>query len=629
MREQGTSGGGFYRRAWFWVALCLPALLLLYAGLLYVMLPESEGEEVALGPFFEAARAGEIDAAVYLNYDNRVIFVRDGTTAWTPLPDSAQYLDTFVATALESGTPLDVDQQIFKTIASPATQVIPALLIVTAFLLVFLTLRSRGSTFTKVGLRGKGKGHGDTKPVTFADVAGVDEAVAEIAEIRDYLKEPERYAAVGAEPPRGVLLVGPPGTGKTLLARAVAGEAGVAFIAMSGTDFVEMYVGVGASRIRDLFRQVREQAPALLFIDELDAIGRTRASSSTTGQEERDQTLNQLLVELDGFYRDSGVVLIGATNRPDVLDAALLRAGRFDRQIVVDRPDRPSRLAILQVHARGKPLEASVDLDQLAAQTAGFTGADLAALLNEAALLATRGQRTVITETELDQALERVLTGSEGRVHVLTAAEKQTVAYHEAGHAVVAWACPATPPVRKVSIIGRGRRLGFTRRIAEEEKFVVDRDELEQELTVKLAGQAAEELVLAKPASTSKQDLREATTMARRMVCELGMSEALGRRALGRPTGGPFLDDDRFEPDYSAEVAAQIDREIRRLLDEAFARASQVLTHHRDVLDSLATRLIRDETLGEAALAPFAEAVNKSLSEDLAPLLVTPRSDRA
>ncbi|HEX2028146.1 MAG TPA: ATP-dependent zinc metalloprotease FtsH [Nitriliruptorales bacterium] len=597
------------RRAVFWVALCIPALLVLYGLLMYFTLPRTYGDEASLGRFFRWAGDGQIQSATLLSVDNRVFFNREGRPHWVALPPSTQYLDRFVDQALTLDTPLDVDQQDLKTLLEPASYLLPALLIVTAFVLFFLLMRSGGSPFLRAAARRGATEH----PVTFADVAGVVEAVDEVREVRDYLMDPDRFRSLGAEPPRGILLIGPPGTGKTLLARAVAGEAGVPFFSISGTDFVEMYVGVGAARVRDLFRQVRDRAPAILFIDELDAVGRTRIAGATAGQDERDQTLNQLLVELDGFQRDTGVVLIGATNRPDILDPALLRRGRFDRQITFDRPDRDGRTAILEVHARGKQLAPSVDLAAVAAATPGFTGADLASVLNEAALLAARRRGDTITPADLEEAIDRVLAGSEGRVRLLTPRERRAVACHESGHAVVAWALPDGGPVTKVSIVGRGRSLGFTRIVPGEERFVVVEQELQEQLTVILAGRAAEELMLGQATSSSKDDLRRATALARRMVCEFGMSETLGRRALGQPLSSSFLDEDgRLEPDYSGEVAALIDREIKMLVDRAFARATAILVEHRHVLDDLATRLVERETLHQHELSEFATAVAPS-----------------
>ncbi|HEX2029742.1 MAG TPA: ATP-dependent zinc metalloprotease FtsH [Nitriliruptorales bacterium] len=592
-----------YRRGVFWMGLSIPALIVLYAGLMFFTLPRDIGQEAGLKQFFAWAQADQVESAVLLSQDRRVLFVREGGDYWTALPPTEQYMSQFVQVSLNRDIPLEIDQQVIKSLIQPATYLVPALIIVCAFVLIFLLLRAGAAN---PFLRAAARRGAQERPVTFADVAGADEAVAEIREVRDYLLAPDRLAAIGAEAPRGILLAGPPGTGKTLLARAVAGEAGVPFFSISGTDFVEMYVGVGAARVRDLFRQVRERAPAILFIDELDALGRSRVAGATAGADERDQTLNQLLVELDGFSTAPGVVMIGATNRPDVLDPALLRRGRFDRQIVVDRPDRGGRLAILRVHARNKRLAPDVDLARLAAQTTGFTGADLAGVLNDAALLAARRGKLAITELELEEAVDRALTGSEGRARLLSPEEKRAVAYHEAGHTIVAFACPAAGPVSRVSIVSRGRNLGFTRITPDEEKLVVRRDELDQRLAVTMGGRAAERLVLGQATSGAKDDLRRATALARRMVCELGMSDALGQVALGRPAGGTFLDDG-LEPDYSGEVAALIDREIRRIVEEAFVRATDILKAQRLALDELARLLTERETLREADLAPFVD----------------------
>lgn len=607
MSKRKSGKRPLYRRPGFWALLCLPVLAALLAGLVYFWLPEESGEQVELAQFLEWAESGEVESAAWQVEDGRVLFARDDESYWFALPSTQQYMTEFVMLTLERGIPLEIDQQSLKSFIPALMAVVAALILVAGFVLVFLLIRSGGSSsFTKVGA-----GQKSERPVTFDDVAGNDEAVAEIREVRDYLMDPSRLEELGAEAPHGILLVGPPGTGKTLLARAVAGEAGVPFFSISGTDFVEMYVGVGASRVRDLFRKVREQAPAILFIDELDAMGRARSGGATAGQDERDQTLNQLLVELDGFSTAEGVVLLGATNRPDVLDPALLRRGRFDRQVVVDRPDREGRQAILKVHAARKRLAPSVDLDRLAGQTTGFTGADLASIMNDAALLSARNGRREIGESELEEAIDRIQSGGQGRVRVLSPAEKHTVAYHESGHALIALSSLDSGPVSKISIVSRGRALGFTRMVGDEEKTVHTRGDLEQQLAVVLGGRAAEELVLGQATTTAKDDLRRATDLARRMVCEFGMSDKLGRRALGRPTSGGYLGDEPLRPDYSGEVAALIDREVQRTIDEAFERAREFLLQHRHVLDQLAQQLMEQETLREDDLIPFVAALRE------------------
>ncbi len=380
---------------------------------------------------------------------------------------------------------------------------------------------------------------GDEPKATFADVAGCDEAVEELEEIRDFLADPDRFRAIGATIPKGVLLYGPPGTGKTLLARAVAGEAGVPFFTISGSDFVEMFVGVGASRVRDLFAQAKQAAPAIVFVDEIDAVGRHRGSGFGGGHDEREQTLNQLLVEMDGFDASAGVILIAATNRPDILDPALLRPGRFDRQIVVDRPDLAGRKAILEVHAKGKPLSSAVSLDVLARRTPGFTGADLANLLNEAALLAARRRLSHIGMPECEDAIDRVIAGPERKTRVLSEHEKSVIAYHEAGHALVGHALPGTDPIHKVSIIARGRALGWTLALPTEDRVLRTRSELRDELTMLLGGRSAEELVFGDPTTGAQNDIEKATQIARAMVTEWGMSENLGPRQLGAPADAP------------------------------------------------------------------------------------------
>jgi cell division protease FtsH len=435
-------------------------------------------------------------------------------------------------------------------------------------------------------------------PVTFADVAGLDEAVEELAEIKDFLEAPARFDGLGARIPKGVLLYGPPGTGKTLLAKAVAGEAGVPFFSISGSDFVEMFVGVGASRVRDLFAKAKEAAPAIVFVDEIDAVGRHRGAGVGGGHDEREQTLNQLLVEMDGFDPKTGVILLASTNRPDILDPALLRPGRFDRQIVVDRPDLEGRRAILGVHARGKPLADGVDLGVIARRTPGFTGADLANLVNEAALLSGRRGLDRVGVPQLEEAIDRVMAGPERRSRLISEPERRVIAFHEGGHALVSHALPHTDPVHKVSIIPRGRALGYTLTLPVEDRFLVRRSELVDELAMLLGGRSAEELVFSDPTTGAQNDIDRATTVARQMVTEYGMSEQLGPMRLGQPQGEVFLGRDfSSTPDYSPELAAAIDAEVRDLLDRAHETARSILVTNRAVLDRLAAALIEHETL--------------------------------
>src|SRR5919198_122118 len=452
----------------------------------------------------------------------------------------------------------------------------------------------------------------DMPKTTFADVAGVDEAVEELHEIKDFLQNPARYQALGAKIPKGVLLYGPPGTGKTLLARAVAGEAGVPFYTISGSDFVEMFVGVGASRVRDLFEQAKQNAPCIIFVDEIDAVGRQRGAGLGGGHDEREQTLNQLLVEMDGFDLRQGVILIAATNRPDILDPALLRPGRFDRQIVVDRPDLEGRRAILNVHSKGKPIADDADLEVLARRTPGFTGADLANLMNEATLLAARKGRDMVSNLDLDEAVDRVVAGPERKSRIISEKEKLVIAYHEGGHALVSHALPNADPVHKVSIIPRGRALGYTLTLPLEDKYLVTRSELSDELAMLLGGRTAEELIFTDPTTGAQNDIERATKIARSMVTESGMSDALGPMQFGQHHAEVFLGRDfAAQPDYSDEVAAKIDGEVRRLIDAAHATALDILTTYRTVLDQMAEALIEKETLETEEVMAILDPVPK------------------
>jgi cell division protease FtsH len=452
----------------------------------------------------------------------------------------------------------------------------------------------------------------DTPKTTFADVAGADEAIEELHEIKDFLQNPVKYQAIGAKIPKGVLLFGPPGTGKTLLARAVAGEAGVPFYSISGSDFVEMFVGVGASRVRDLFEQAKNNAPAIIFIDEIDAVGRHRGAGMGGGHDEREQTLNQMLVEMDGFDVRGGVIMIAATNRPDILDPALLRPGRFDRQIAVDRPDLLGRVAVLKVHATGKPLAPDVDLETVARRTPGFTGADLANVLNEAALLTARHNGTAITDATLEEAIDRVIAGPERKTRAMSDKEKKVTAYHEGGHALVAHALPNLDPVHKVTILPRGRSLGHTLVLPTEDKYTQTRSEMIDTLAYALGGRAAEELVYHEPTTGAGNDIEKATSMARAMVTQYGMSAKLGAVKYGSTDSEPFLGRDMgSRPDYSEAVAADIDAEVRALIEAAHDEAWEILVEYRDVLDALVLELIEKETLSKQDIARIASGVGK------------------
>ncbi len=452
----------------------------------------------------------------------------------------------------------------------------------------------------------------DTPKTTFADVAGADEAIEELEEIKEFLQTPAKFQAIGAKIPKGVLLYGPPGTGKTLLARAVAGEAGVPFYSISGSDFVEMFVGVGASRVRDLFEQAKANAPAIVFVDEIDAVGRHRGAGFGGGHDEREQTLNQLLVELDGFDTKGGVIVIAATNRPDILDPALLRPGRFDRQIVVAQPDLAGRKGILRVHARGKPFASDVDLDVIARRTPGFTGADLANVINEGALLTARGNETQVTMYSLEEAIDRVTAGPKRKSVLLSEKERKIIAYHEGGHALVGHAMPNADPVHKITIIPRGRALGYTAAAPSEDKFLVSRAEMMDQLAMLLGGRTAEELVFHEPTTGAANDIEKASQIARGMVTEYGMSERLGARKFGTGDSEPFLGREMSHSrDYSEEIASAIDDEVRRLIEVSHDEAWDVLVQYRDVLDTLVLHLMEHETLSRTQVLEIFAPVQK------------------
>ena len=488
---------------------------------------------------------------------------------------------------------------------------VPALLL--GGIMWWLISRMGGGRGGAMGFgRSKAKvGSKEMPDVTFADVAGEDEAVEELEEIREFLSEPEKFRAVGAKIPKGVLLYGPPGTGKTLLAKAVAGEAGVPFFSMAASEFVEMFVGVGASRVRDLFDQAKENAPAIIFVDEIDAVGRHRGSGTGGGHDEREQTLNQLLVEMDGFDANTNVILIAATNRPDVLDPALLRPGRFDRQVSVEAPDMAGRAAILKVHAKGKPLNDDVDLDLVAKRTPGFTGADLANVLNEAALLTARSNAHLIDNRALDEAIDRVIAGPQKRTRVMRDHEKRVTAYHEAGHALCAAAGAYSDPVTKVTILPRGRALGYTQVMPQDDKYSTTRNELLDQLVYAMGGRAAEEIIFRDPTTGASNDIEKATATARKMVTDYGMTSAVGAVKLGTTESETVLGLNATNRDFSEEVAATVDAEVRSLLDDAHREAWEILTRNRAVLDQLAEELLTRETLLEKDLERIFEGVIK------------------
>jgi cell division protease FtsH len=512
----------------------------------------------------------------------------------------AEYADELTQQLLNAKPPVNVESKEEKSNVwvSLLVNFFPIILLFGGFLWIINSMQGGGNRVMQFG-KAKAKVVSKDQPqVTFEDVAGADEAVAELQEIKDFLESPAKFQAIGAKIPKGVLLYGPPGTGKTLLARAVAGEAGVPFFSISGSDFVEMFVGVGASRVRDLFEQAKTSAPAIIFMDEIDAVGRHRGAGLGGGHDEREQTLNQLLVEMDGFDATTGVILIAATNRPDILDPALLRPGRFDRQIVVDRPDLEGRKRILSVHAKGKPLADVIDLEVLARRTPGFTGADLANLMNEAALLAARNDRKAIGMVELEEAIDRVIAGPERKTRVMSEKEKLVIAYHEGGHALVGHVLPHADPVHKVSIVARGRALGWTLSLPTEDKYIVSRSELRDQIAVLMGGRTAEELIFEEPTTGAANDIEKASEIARAMVTQYGMSDVLGPQQLGQQTSEVFLGRDfGHQANYSQDVATRVDAEIRTLIETAHDEARSILTTHRATLDKLAAALIEKETL--------------------------------
>jgi cell division protease FtsH len=516
------------------------------------------------------------------------------------------------------GVEVTVDPQKGSAILSFLFQLIPVVLIIGAF--IWIMNQSQGAGGGRVMQFGKSRAKvvsKDQPKTTFSDVAGVDEAIEELQEVKEYLQNPAKFQAMGAKIPRGVLLFGPPGAGKTLLARAVAGEAGVPFYSISGSDFVEMFVGVGAARVRDLFEQAKTNAPAIVFIDEIDAVGRHRGAGLGGGHDEREQTLNQLLVEMDGFDQRTAVILMAATNRPDILDPALLRPGRFDRHVVIDRPDLEGRKGILRVHARGKPFDETVALDTVAKRTPGFTGADLANVINESALLAARWGKKAIGMREVDEAIDRVMAGPERKSRIMSDREKRVIAYHESGHALAAHVLPNTDPVHKISVIARGRALGYTLTLPEEDKFMMTREELSDELAMLLGGRVAEELIVGDITTGAANDIERATKIARQMVTEYGMSDMIGPLTLGQKQHEVFLGRDfAAQPDYSEQVAFEIDNEVRRMIDQAHDEALEILQEQRQKLDQMAALLIERETIDKEDVERLLTDVPKRAQRD-------------
>ena len=489
---------------------------------------------------------------------------------------------------------------------------LPWIFIAAFMFYMFSQVRNNGNQIMQFGKSKAREVDEESPKITFEDVAGIKEAKEELEEIKEFLKDPEKFNKMGAKIPKGILLIGPPGTGKTLLAKAVAGEAGVPFYSISGSDFVEMFVGVGASRVRDLFEKAKKSSPSIVFIDEIDAVGRMRGAGLGGGHDEREQTLNQLLVEMDGFEANSGVILIAASNRPDVLDPALLRPGRFDRQIVVDRPDLIGREQILKVHAKDKPLSKSVKLKSIARQTPGFTGADLANLLNEAALLAARKNNKTISHKIIEDSIDRVMAGPEKKSQLMSEEERLVIAYHETGHALVGWALPNADPINKVTIIPRGRALGYTQALPEEDKYLTSKAELKDRLAMLMGGRVAEELIFADPTTGAANDIEKATDIARRMVMEFGMSDKLGPMLYGKGSNEVFLGRDYGrQQDYSDEVASSIDNEVKLLLSDAHTIAKKILIKYKKQMKSMVDALIDKETIDKEIIQQLFKSVPK------------------
>ena len=560
-------------------------------------------EPKTFGQFLtQIEQKGQIKSVTLDTKDNSVeVVLPDDKKYEVGFPDA--YGDVLVnqlRAAEEAGNiqSFDVKPARSNVILSLLTYVLPFLIFIGFWIFLMNQVQGGGSKVMSFGKSRAKRMSVDSPKITFRDVAGADEAVEELHEIKEFLENPKKFQALGARIPKGVLLYGPPGTGKTLLARAVAGEAGVPFFSISGSDFVEMFVGVGASRVRDLFEQAKQNSPCIIFMDEIDAVGRHRGAGLGGGHDEREQTLNQLLVEMDGFEAKDNIIMIAATNRPDILDPALLRPGRFDRQITVDRPDRAGRRKILEVHTRGKPLAKVIELDVLAGQTPGFTGADLANLVNEAALLAARTGKKEITQVELEEGIMRVVAGPEKKTRVMGEKERLITAYHEMGHAIVGHYLEHSDPVHKISIISRGQALGYTISLPAEDKFLTTRAELTDTMAMTLGGRAAEEIVFGEITTGASNDIEKVTATAKQMVMRFGMSEKLGPRVFGHDHGMPFLGREfSSEPDYSDEIAREIDDEIRRIVEGAHQSAKDILAEHREQLTTISELLLKRETI--------------------------------
>ncbi len=598
-------------------------LAILFVAIILVILYKlvNTGPQYTLVPTSQAIAAiqqGDVKSVTLTDVDQTIQLTTKSGANWEASWVGAQ--GTIIATDLQKQVNAGTLPKNAYTVKVPKSSsfwtlifsYLPFLIIFLLFMVFLNQMQGGGSRVMNFGKSKAKLITKDTPKTTFADIAGADEAIEELQEIKEFLQSPGKFQAIGAKIPKGVLLYGPPGTGKTLLARAVAGEAGVPFYSISGSDFVEMFVGVGASRVRDLFEQAKANAPAIVFVDEIDAVGRHRGAGFGGGHDEREQTLNQLLVELDGFDTKGGVIVIAATNRPDILDPALLRPGRFDRQIVVAQPDLAGRKGILRVHARGKPFAPDVDLDIIARRTPGFTGADLANVINEGALLTARANQTQIQMAALEEAIDRVTAGPKRKSLILAEKERKIIAYHEGGHALVGHALPNADPVHKITIIPRGRALGYTAAAPAEDKFLVSRAEMMDQLAMLLGGRTAEELVFHEPTTGAANDIEKASSIARAMVTEYGMSERLGARKFGTGDGEPFLGREMSHArDYSEEIASAIDDEVRRLIESAHDEAWEILVLYRDVLDNLVLQLMEHETLSRQQVLEIFAPVHK------------------
>jgi cell division protease FtsH len=613
------------RNSVFFILLLLSIVVLLF----FMRDSANQPERLSFNELVDKIKAGEVSKIVVNDNDLEVEYNQPGKTAIS----RKEPTKTLVGQLIDFGlTPEYLAQNPFEleikepsdwnTVLSLITYILPALLVVG--LIWFMLRQAQGSNNQALSF-GKSRARmftGDQPTITFEDVAGVEEAKEELQEVVEFLKEPEKFITLGARIPKGVLLIGAPGTGKTMMAKAVSGEAGVPFFSISGSEFVEMFVGVGASRVRDLFDQAKRHSPCIVFVDEIDAVGRHRGAGLGGSHDEREQTLNQMLVEMDGFDTDTNVIIMAATNRPDILDPALLRPGRFDRRVVLDRPDMRGREAILKVHTKGKPLEVDVDLSIIAKSTPGFVGADLENLVNEAAILAARRDKRTIGQSEFEESIERVIAGPERKSRIISEEEKRIVAYHEAGHAIIAHVIPEADPVHKVSIIARGMMGGYTLALPEDDRTLTSRNKMKADLAFGLGGRAAEEIVFNDITSGASNDLERVTKLARSMVTRLGMSDSLGPMVYGQKEELVFLGREIGEQrDYSENIAELIDDEVRQLVQEAHVRARDILTKYRDQLETIAQRLIEVETLDRDEFAKmFAEPVQPKNSGTPVPL---------